>query len=138
MLLGSRMELVSQIGGGVTNGLAYIGSLTSLAGRAAYFTFVAPFRGKPLRLQRAVSQALEVGVRALPILSLITFFIGLILALQARLRAAKVWGYGFGGYRGGRFDDAGTWAVDYGDCGDWAIGFGVCGGNRDHEGDRGD
>src|ERR1700681_4015541 len=76
------MELVSQIGGGVTNGLAYIGSLTTLAWRAAYFTFVAPFRGKPLRLQRAVSQALEVGVRALPILSLITFFIGLILALQ--------------------------------------------------------
>src|SRR6202011_3541546 len=76
------MELVSQIGGGVINGLAYIGSLTTLAWRAAYFTFVAPFRGKPLRLQRAVSQAMEVGVRALPILSLITFFIGLILALQ--------------------------------------------------------
>jgi phospholipid/cholesterol/gamma-HCH transport system permease protein len=33
-------------------------------------------------LGRAVSQAMEVGVRALPILSLITFFIGLILALQ--------------------------------------------------------
>jgi len=36
-----------------------------------------------MRLQRSVSQAMEVGVRALPILSLITFFIGLILALQA-------------------------------------------------------
>src|SRR5580700_5556868 len=83
------MELVSQIGGGVTSGLAYIGSLTTLAWKAAYFTFVAPFRGKPLRLQRAVSQALEVGVRALPILSLITFFIGLILALQAAYELRK-------------------------------------------------
>ena len=65
------------------NSLAYVGSLASLGGQAAYYTFVAPFQGKPLRLQRAVSQAMDVGVRALPILSLITFFIGLILALQS-------------------------------------------------------
>jgi phospholipid/cholesterol/gamma-HCH transport system permease protein len=77
------MEFVSQIGGSVTNSLAYVGSLASLGGRAAYYTFVGPFQGKPLRVQRAVSQAMDVGVRALPILSLITFFIGLILALQA-------------------------------------------------------
>jgi phospholipid/cholesterol/gamma-HCH transport system permease protein len=77
------MQLVSQIGASVTTGLGYIGSLASLGGRAASYTFVGPFQGKPLRLQRAVSQAMDVGVRALPILSLITFFIGLILALQA-------------------------------------------------------
>ena len=77
------MQFVSQIGGSVMNSLAYVGSLASLGGQAAYYTFVAPFQGKPLRLQRAVSQAMDVGVRALPILSLITFFIGLILALQA-------------------------------------------------------
>src|SRR5438477_8208478 len=83
------MQLVSQIGGSVTNGLAYVGSLASLGGRAAYYTVVAPLRGKPLRLQRAVSQAMDVGVRALPILSLITFFIGLILALQAAYELKK-------------------------------------------------
>jgi phospholipid/cholesterol/gamma-HCH transport system permease protein len=77
------MEFASQIGESVTDGLAYLGALASLGGRAAYFTFVGPFRGKPLRVQRAISQAMQVGVRALPILSLITFFIGLILALQA-------------------------------------------------------
>src|SRR6202041_434653 len=77
------MQFVSQIGGSVTNGLAYVGSLASLGVRAAYYTFVGPFQGKPLRLRRVVSQAMDVGVRALPILSLITFFIGLILALQA-------------------------------------------------------
>ena len=75
--------MLSQIGASVTNSLAYVGSLASLGGRAAFYTFVGPFRGKPLRLQRAIAQAMEVGVRALPILSLITFFIGLILALQA-------------------------------------------------------
>jgi phospholipid/cholesterol/gamma-HCH transport system permease protein len=76
------MEFVSQIGGGVTDALAYAGSLASLGGRATYDIFIGPFLGKPVRLQRAVSQAMDVGVRALPILSLITFFIGLILALQ--------------------------------------------------------
>src|SRR5216684_1472562 len=83
------MQLVSQIGGSVTNGLAYVGSLASLGGRAAYYTVVAPLRGKPLRLQRAVTQAMDVGVRALPILSLITFFIGLILALQSAYELRK-------------------------------------------------
>jgi len=77
------VEFFGKIGSSVEGSLAYVGALTSLAGRAAYFTFIGPFQGKPLRFQRAVSQAMEAGVRALPILSLITFFIGLILALQA-------------------------------------------------------
>ncbi len=54
-----------------------------LEGEAAYYTMVGPFQGKPVHLKQAISQAMEVGVRALPILSLITFFIGVILALQA-------------------------------------------------------
>ena len=83
------MQMVSQIGGSVTSGLAYIGSLASLGGRAAYYTVVAPFQGKPLHFQRTVSQALDVGVRALPIVSLITFFIGLIMALQSAYELRK-------------------------------------------------
>lgn len=65
------------------DGIAYVGSLANLSARAGYFTFVAPFKGKPVRIQKGFSEAMEAGVRALPILSLITFFIGLILALQA-------------------------------------------------------
>src|ERR1700693_1462724 len=83
------MELLSQVGGSVINGLSYVGALASLGGRAAYYTFVAPFQGKPLRLERAISQAMQTGVRALPILSLITFFIGLILALQSAYELRK-------------------------------------------------
>ena len=83
------MELATQIGGSVLDGLAYLGALAHLGVRAAYFTFVGPFRGRPFRFQRAVSQAMQVGVRALPILSLITFFIGLILALQSAYELRK-------------------------------------------------
>jgi phospholipid/cholesterol/gamma-HCH transport system permease protein len=89
------MQFVSQIGDSVTNSLAYVGSLATLGGRAAYYTFVAPFQGKPLRVQRAVSQAMDVGVRALPILSLITFFIGLILALQAAYELRRFGAIGY-------------------------------------------
>jgi len=83
------VELATQIGGSVLDGLAYLGALASLGVRAAYFTFVGPFRGRPFRFQRAISQAMQVGVRALPILSLITFFIGLILALQSAYELRK-------------------------------------------------
>jgi len=77
------VEFFGKIGSSVEGSLAYVGSLTMLAGRAAYFTFIGPFQGKPLRFQRAVSQAMEAGVRALPILSLITFFVlGLILLVM--------------------------------------------------------
>jgi phospholipid/cholesterol/gamma-HCH transport system permease protein len=77
------MEPFAKIGASVTDGLDYLGRLALLGDRAAYYIFIAPLRGKPLRLQRAISQAMEVGVRALPVLSVITFFIGLILALQS-------------------------------------------------------
>jgi phospholipid/cholesterol/gamma-HCH transport system permease protein len=77
------VEILRKIGASVLEVLAYVGALASLTGRAAYITFIGPFLGRHVRFQRAVSQAMEVGVRALPILSLITFFIGLILALQA-------------------------------------------------------
>ncbi|HLZ11446.1 MAG TPA: ABC transporter permease [Candidatus Acidoferrum sp.] len=83
------MELAVQLGQTVLNALAYLGSLATLSFRAAYYTLVAPFQGKPVRMQRAVTQAMQVGVRALPILSLITFFIGLILALQAAYELKK-------------------------------------------------
>jgi phospholipid/cholesterol/gamma-HCH transport system permease protein len=83
------VELVRQIGVATIDGLAYLGSLAVLGGRAAYFTFIGPFQGKPLRLGRSVSQAMEAGVRSLPILSLITFFIGLIMALQSAYELKK-------------------------------------------------
>jgi phospholipid/cholesterol/gamma-HCH transport system permease protein len=76
-------QVVAQIGDSVTGALAYLGSLAALGARAAYYAIAGPFQGRPVRLQRSISQAMEVGVRALPILSLITFFIGLILALQS-------------------------------------------------------
>ncbi|HEV2388934.1 MAG TPA: ABC transporter permease [Candidatus Acidoferrales bacterium] len=84
------MGPVTRIGRAAIDGLAYFGALALMGGRVAYFTFIAPFRGRPVRFQRAVSQAMAVGVRALPILSLITFFIGVIMALQSAYELRKL------------------------------------------------
>ena len=83
------MSFLDATGRTTINGLAYIGGLARLGGRAAHYTFVAPFQGKPLRIERAIHQAMMVGVLALPILSLITFFIGVILALQGAYELRK-------------------------------------------------
>jgi phospholipid/cholesterol/gamma-HCH transport system permease protein len=62
--------------------LAYLGDLAQLTGNAARAVFIGPFRGKSVSFTRAVHQAMAVGIEALPIASLISFFIGMILALQ--------------------------------------------------------
>ena len=79
-----------RIGGATLNGLAYVGGLARLAGESAYITVVGPFRGRRLRLQRAFHQAMAVGVGAIPIVSLITFFVGLIMALQSAYELRKL------------------------------------------------
>ncbi len=83
------MNPLEATGKATLGALAYVGGLARLGGRAAHYTFIAPFQGKPLRIERAIHQAMLVGVLALPILSLITFFIGVILALQGAYELRK-------------------------------------------------
>jgi phospholipid/cholesterol/gamma-HCH transport system permease protein len=72
---------LSNIGGRTENVLAYVGGLAGLVAGA-----VAPLIYSPLKrgrsFQRAVHQAIVVGVTAIPIITLITFFVGVIIALQ--------------------------------------------------------
>ena len=76
------MSVTENIGAATISGLAYVGNLARLAGGAARSVFVAPFQGRKFSLGRAVHQAMAVGVEAIPIVSLISFFVGTILALQ--------------------------------------------------------
>ena len=76
------MELLLNIGAATERGLAYIGGLFQLLGRAATHALVSPLK-RNLSFQRANHQAMAVGVSAIPVISFITFFIGVIMALQA-------------------------------------------------------
>ncbi len=77
------MDFFRQVGISVLDTLAYLGALTT-PGRARCLRYdYRTIHRAPVRFSKAIEQAMEAGIRALPILSLITFFIGLILALQS-------------------------------------------------------
>jgi phospholipid/cholesterol/gamma-HCH transport system permease protein len=48
-----------------------------------YWTFISPFKGKAIRVRASISEMVKAGYNAVPIVSVISFFIGIILALQA-------------------------------------------------------
>jgi phospholipid/cholesterol/gamma-HCH transport system permease protein len=75
------VEPLAGIGSAAERGLAYIGGLTQLIGRAFAHAFRSPLK-RSLSLQRACHQAMMIGVTAVPVISFITFFIGVIMALQ--------------------------------------------------------
>lgn len=85
-----HMSVAETVGQATIDGLAYLGDLTILTGQSLHAVVVAPFQGQPLRGKRAVHQAMAVGVGAVPILSLISFFVGLIMALQSAYELRKL------------------------------------------------
>jgi len=84
------MAITESIGEVTLTSLSYVGGLARLTGGAAQAVFVAPFRGGKLRLGRAIHQAMAVGVEAIPIVSLISFFVGMIFALQSAYQLRKL------------------------------------------------
>ena len=70
------------IGAATIDGLAYIGGLARLGVYATRAAFKDMFSGRQLAYGRAVHQAMAVGIGALPILSLISFFIGELSRVQ--------------------------------------------------------
>ena len=62
--------------------LAYLGGLLRLFGEALTWSFVWPFRGKPIRRAATFQQMVRVGFRSVPIVGMVLFFVGVILALQ--------------------------------------------------------
>jgi phospholipid/cholesterol/gamma-HCH transport system permease protein len=75
------MLFVAEVGAATGRSVAYVGALAQLLGRSLRLLFLSPLKRRR-GLDRAVHQAMEAGVGALPILSLITFFVGVIIAVQ--------------------------------------------------------
>lgn len=75
------VAVLSGIGARTERALAYLGGVAELVGASLQALLLSPLkRGRTI--ERAVHQAMVVGVRAVPIITLITFFVGLIIALQ--------------------------------------------------------
>jgi len=73
--------MLSGIGARTERILAYLGGVAGLVAMALASLVSSPLKRRR-SFQRAVHQAMVVGVRATPIVTLITFFVGVIIALQ--------------------------------------------------------
>ncbi len=73
--------VLSGIGAQTEQALAYLGGIAQLAWMALTQLAVSPLKRRR-GFQRAVHQGMAVGVSAIPIITLITFFVGVIIALQ--------------------------------------------------------
>ena len=82
--------MLSLIGNQTLRMLEYVGGVSRQTRDGLYWTFVAPFRGGRLRWRSAIHQMVLVGVNALPVVCLIAFFIGVIMALQGAYEMRKV------------------------------------------------
>src|SRR5262245_2468371 len=75
------VQALAVIGSAAERALAYVGGLTQLIGQAFVHAARSPLK-RSLSFQRACHQAMIIGVAAVPVISFITFFIGVIMALQ--------------------------------------------------------
>jgi phospholipid/cholesterol/gamma-HCH transport system permease protein len=75
------MQWVEDVGAATGRSVAYVGGLAEISAKSLRLLFLSPLkRGR--MLQRAIHEAMAAGVGAIPILSLISFFVGVIIALQ--------------------------------------------------------
>lgn len=72
--------------------LQYIGGMAELSRETLYWTLIAPVRGKGLRFRASIHQMVLTGVNAIPIVSLISLFVGLIIAFQTAYELRKYGG----------------------------------------------
>ncbi len=62
----------------------------SLNAQILYWIFLAPFRGKPIRIAPVFSQMVRIGVQALPMAALTSLSIGVTLAMQGANELARM------------------------------------------------
>ncbi|MCG8607118.1 ABC transporter permease [bacterium] len=81
------MAVVTRFLGGIGRStfhlLGHIHRLTRLTTQALHWTFLAPLRGQKFSWQSTFEQMVRIGYESIPIVALISFFVGLIIAMQS-------------------------------------------------------
>jgi ABC-type transporter Mla maintaining outer membrane lipid asymmetry permease subunit MlaE len=68
------MQWVADVGGAAGRSIAYVGGLAEISAKALRLLVLSPLKRSRM-LQRAIHEAMAVGVGAIPIVSLIAFFV---------------------------------------------------------------
>jgi len=83
------MRWVADVGGATGRSIAYVGGLAEIFAKSLRLLFLSPLKRSRM-LQRAIHEAMAAGVGAIPITSLITFFVGVIIALQGAYQLQRL------------------------------------------------
>ena len=75
-------DSIEQLGRGALALIEEFGYYLVLIGESAYWILVGPFKKQPVKLAAIFSQMVEIGLSALPIVFMLSFAIGVMLAIQ--------------------------------------------------------
>lgn len=76
------LNWIENLGRAFARGIEELGYLGALLVEGLYWTFYGPVRGQPVRMHYVVRQVVEMGVMALPIVLVLSFGVGVMLAIQ--------------------------------------------------------
>src|SRR6266513_3659071 len=83
------MQWVADVGAATGRTVAYVGGLAEISAKSLRLLFLSPLKRRRM-LQRAIHEAMAVGIGAIPIVSLIAFFVGVIIALQGAYELQRI------------------------------------------------
>ncbi|MEA3328346.1 MAG: ABC transporter permease [Candidatus Omnitrophota bacterium] len=82
--------LFGYIGRQAINFLNHVSSIYRLFQKAAYWIFAAPLKKKPFKSNHVFVQMVEIGVGSIPIVFLVSLFMGMVLAMQTAYQLQKM------------------------------------------------
>ncbi|HEX8949334.1 MAG TPA: ABC transporter permease [Dissulfurispiraceae bacterium] len=83
-------HIFGPIGRKALSALKSVHEVSKLINAAFYWAFISPFKGKPLRLRAGISEIVKTGYNSIPIVAVISLFVGIILALQSAYQLKRV------------------------------------------------
>ena len=84
------MKFFENTGSIVKNWILIFCEFTGLLRQTLYWVFVGPFRGKPISWFRVFEQMVFMGLQSIVIVFFVTFFTGIVLAMQSAQQLAKM------------------------------------------------
>ena len=81
-MIGGALNLSERVGQRTAQGIETCGHWGSLVGESIFWLFAGPRLGQPVRTASVATQMMEVGISAIPIVTLLSATIGMMLAIQ--------------------------------------------------------
>jgi len=76
------LDLLARLGRRTVEGVAEVGYAAALFAEGLYWLAVGRWKRQPVRVHQVFQEAMEVGVRAIPIVTVLSLTIGVMLAIQ--------------------------------------------------------